>query len=107
MNKKMNFLFILSDDQGAWALHSAGNADVITPNLDELAREGNRFENFFCVSPVCSPARASILTGKIPSCHGVHDWLRSGSLNKEDLPPTEQFFITAPMASPANPPVLF
>ena len=47
MNKKMNFLFILSDDQGAWALHSAGNADVITPNLDELAREGNRFENFF------------------------------------------------------------
>lgn len=85
MNKKMNFLFILSDDQGAWALHSAGNADVITPNLDELAREGNRFENFFCVSPVCSPARASILTGKIPSCHGVHDWLRSGSLNKEDL----------------------
>lgn len=74
--KKTNILFILSDDQGAWALGCAGNEDIYTPNLDRLAEEGQRFINFFCTSPVCSPARASIVTGKIPSQHGIHDWLR-------------------------------
>ncbi len=74
-----NILFILADDHGAWALGSAGNPDVQTPNLDRLAREGMRFENFFCASPVCSAARASIMTGRIPSQHGIHDWLRGGN----------------------------
>lgn len=73
--KKMNVVFILSDDQGAWALGCANNPEILTPNLDRLAHEGILFENFFCASPVCSPARASLLTGKIPSQHGVHDWL--------------------------------
>ena len=75
-----NIIFILSDDQGAWALGSAGNDDIRTPVLDGLAGQGIRFENFFCVSPVCSPARASLLTGDIPSRHGVHDWIRVGSV---------------------------
>ncbi|MEM7034304.1 MAG: sulfatase-like hydrolase/transferase, partial [Chloroflexota bacterium] len=74
-----NFIFILTDDQGAWAMGCAGNTEMRTPNLDRLAKTGIRFENFFCVSPVCSPARASILTGRIPSQHGVHDWLRAGN----------------------------
>ena len=51
-----------------------------------IAEEGIRFENFFCASPVCSPARASILTGTIPSVHGVQDWLRGGNLNMADFP---------------------
>ncbi|MDY4466062.1 MAG: sulfatase-like hydrolase/transferase [Candidatus Treponema excrementipullorum] len=85
MKKKPNLLFILTDDQGAWALNCAGNTDISTPNLDHLAEQGMRFDNFFCASPVCSPARASILTGCIPSQHGVHDWIRSGSLDKEKL----------------------
>lgn len=85
MKTKANVLFILTDDQGAWAMRCAGNTDIQTPNLDRLAREGMRFENFFCASPVCSPARASILTGCIPSQHGVHDWIRSGSLNRKEL----------------------
>ena len=50
--QKPNILFILSDDQGAWSLGSAGNQDVKTPNLDRLAQRGIRFENFFCASPV-------------------------------------------------------
>jgi arylsulfatase A-like enzyme len=79
MSKRPNLLFILTDDQGAWAMGCAGNAEVRTPNLDRLAAEGTRFENFFCTSPVCSPARASILTGRIPSQHGVHDFLHWGS----------------------------
>ena len=78
-----NILFCLADDQGAWAMGCAGNTDIRTPNLDRLAATGMRFENFFCASPVCSPARASILTGRIPSQHGVHDWLRAGNSTME------------------------
>ncbi len=74
-NKKPNILFILSDDQGAWALGCAGNTEIHTPTLDNLAASGTRLENFFCASPVCSPARASLMTGNIPSRHGVHDYL--------------------------------
>jgi arylsulfatase A-like enzyme len=75
-----NVLFIISDDQGAWALGCAGNDEIRTPVLDRLAAAGIRFENFFCTSPVCSPARASVLTGDIPSRHGVQDWIRVGSM---------------------------
>ncbi len=78
-----NILFILTDDQGAWAMGCAGNREIRTPNLDRLAATGTRFENVFCVSPVCSPARASILTGRIPSQHGILDWLRSGNTTSE------------------------
>lgn len=84
-NSKPNIVFILSDDQGAWAMGCAGNHEIRTPNLDRLAREGIRFDNFFCASPVCSPARASILTGRIPSAHGVHDWIRSGNVDVDSL----------------------
>lgn len=81
MSKKRNnphIIFILSDDQGSWAMGCAGNPELITPNLDRIASEGMRFTNFFCASPVCSPARATLLTGRIPSQHGVHDWIREG-----------------------------
>ncbi len=80
-----NVLFILTDDQGPWALGCAGNPEIRTPALDALAARGIRFENFFCTSPVCSPARASLMTGRIPSQHGVHDWIRGG--NHRDEPP--------------------
>ena len=76
MKKQPNIVFIISDDQGYWSLGCSGNEEIISPNIDRLAQEGMRFENFFCTSPVCSPARASLLTGTIPSQHGVHDWLR-------------------------------
>lgn len=84
VKNKLNILFILSDDQGAWAMGCAGNDEVKTPNLDRLAAKGMRFENFFCTSPVCSPARASLLTGRIPSQHGVHDWISGGNGGKEE-----------------------
>lgn len=74
-----NVLFILSDDQGAWALGCSGNSEIRTPHLDRLAQSGTRFNRFFCTSPVCSPARASLLTGMTPSQHGVHDWIREGN----------------------------
>lgn len=84
--EKPNIIFILSDDQGYWAMGCAGNKEVKTPNIDILAKTGIRFENFFCTSPVCSPARATILTGRMPSAHGVHDWLAAGNTTKKYEP---------------------
>jgi arylsulfatase A-like enzyme len=75
-----NVVFILTDDQGPWAAGCYGNQEIRTPNIDRLAREGVRLENFFCSSPVCSPARASLMTGRIPSAHGVHDWIRDRNM---------------------------
>lgn len=66
---------IMTDDQGAW---SRGRLmpELVTPALDELGATGRELTSFFCASPVCSPARASVLTGRMPSAHGVHDWIR-------------------------------
>lgn len=77
--QRPNLIVIISDDQGHWALNCAGTRELRTPNLDRFAATGLRFENLFCVSPVCSAARASILTGGLPSQHGVHDFLRGGA----------------------------
>ena len=79
-SERPNVVFILTDDQGPWALGCAGNEEIRTPNLDRLAGTGVRLENFFCTSPVCSPARASLMTGRIPSAHGVHDWIRERNM---------------------------
>ena len=78
-----NVLFVLTDDQGPWAMGCAGNEEIRTPVLDALAAAGTRLENFFCASPVCSPARATLLTGQVPSAHGVHDYLRAPHVGAE------------------------
>lgn len=80
-----NIIVILTDDQGYWAMGCAGNPDVKTPNIDKLAASGIRFTNFFCTSPVCSPSRSSILTGKMPSQHGVHDWLNLETKEEKEI----------------------
>ena len=74
-SKKTNVVFILTDDQGIWAAGCYGNSEIRTPNIDRLAATGVRFENFFTTIPVCSASRACFLTGRIPSQHGVHDFL--------------------------------
>ena len=75
-----NIVVIMADNLGAWQLGCYGNADVETPHLDSLAEGGLRFERAMCCNPVCSPTRASYLTGLIPSQHGVHHWLQDGDL---------------------------
>ena len=70
-----NVVLIVSDNQSPWTLGCYGNQDIRTPNADKLAREGALFENACCVNPVCSPNRATLLTGLVPSQHGVHNWL--------------------------------
>lgn len=88
VNKPTNIIFILTDDQGPWAAGCCGNDEIRTPFIDQLASEGTRFPNFFCTSPVCSPARASLMTGRIPSGHGVHDFIKTGS-----MPPNQERYL--------------
>ena len=75
-----NILCILTDDQGVWAAGCYGNREIRTPNIDRIADSGVRFDRFFVATPVCSPSRATLLTGRIPSQHGVHDWIRGGNV---------------------------
>ncbi|MEE2657761.1 MAG: sulfatase-like hydrolase/transferase [Candidatus Latescibacterota bacterium] len=77
--KRPNVLFILTDDQGPWAAGCYGNDEIRTPGIDRIAEAGLRFDQFFCASPVCSPSRATFLTGRLNSQHGVHDWIRDGN----------------------------
>jgi len=74
-----NLVFILTDDQAPDTLGVYGNPEIQTPNLDRLARSGARLTQAFCTTPVCSPSRATLLTGQIPSQHGIHDWIRDES----------------------------
>ena len=66
-----NVILILSDDQGTLDLNCYGSKDLITPNLDALAGRGVRFTQFYAASPICSPARASLLTGRFPQRAGL------------------------------------
>jgi len=70
-----NLVFILTDNQGAWTLGCYGNPDIQTPHIDRLAAEGTRFTRALASNPVCSPTRATFLTGLLPSQHGVHSFL--------------------------------
>lgn len=70
-----NILVVMIDDHGQWATGCYGNRELHTPTLDYLARTGTRFANAFTPTPVCSPARASFFTGRLPSQHGIHDYL--------------------------------
>jgi|GEM_PF-28728 len=78
--KKPNIVFILTDNQGAWQLGCYGNPDFQTPNIDRMAKEGVRFTRAFANNAVCSPTRATYLTGLTPSQHGVHRYLSAGRL---------------------------
>lgn len=71
MSKRPNFLFIITDQQRADWLGCYGHPVLKTPNIDALAARGTRFDNFHTASPVCMPNRASLLTGRYPSLHGL------------------------------------
>lgn len=66
-----NLLFIMGDDHSAEVLGAYGNQVVRTPNLDQLASQGLRFNRAYANSPVCTPSRQSIITGKLPHAAGV------------------------------------
>lgn len=66
-----NIIFIITDDQRADWLGAAGHPTLQTPHIDRLAEEGALFTNFYTTTPLCSPSRASFLTGQYPHTHGV------------------------------------
>lgn len=82
-SERPNVVFILTDDQGPWAAGCYGNDEIRTPNLDRIAATGVRFDNYFVAIPVCSPSRATFMTGRMPSQHGVHDWIRGGNVGED------------------------
>jgi len=69
-NSRPNVIFILVDDLGWNDLGYSGSAFYETPNIDKLSKESFQFTNAYAASPVCSPTRASIMTGKYPTRFG-------------------------------------
>ena len=90
MSQRPNIVLFLTDDHGAWALGCAGHPEIRTPNLDRLASGGVRFTDATTPCPVCSPARACLMTGRTPSQHGIHDWLGPEQSEERDWLANEQ-----------------
>ena len=87
-----NVVFVLTDDQGPWAAGCYGNPEIRTPNIDRIAATGMMFRNFFVATPVCSPSRATYLTGRIPSQHSIHEWI------KENVGPEAKEYLAGEVA---------
>lgn len=72
-----NIVILLADDLGYGDVKwNNTNSYIETPNLDKLAREGAVLTDFYSASSMCSPSRAGLLTGRIPTRTGVHDWIK-------------------------------
>lgn len=71
--ERPNFVFILTDDQRYDAMSCAGHPFLCTPNMDRIAGEGARLTNAFVTTSLCSPSRASFLTGRYAHSHGIRD----------------------------------
>ena len=79
--KKPNILLIMSDDQGYHDVSYYNTKDIKTPNIDQIRNEGIRFDNFYANSPVCSPTRASLISGLYPHKAGVPGVIRTNKKN--------------------------
>lgn len=83
--KRPNILFIVADDMGPWTLSVNNNPNTHTPELDKIANAGAVFSNCFASGAVCSPTRASLITGRYPSETGVTDYIPEGDSIGVDL----------------------
>lgn len=68
----LNLVILFADDLGWGDLGSYGHPSIRTPHLDRLAREGQRWTDFYAGSPICSPSRAALLTGRLPVRSGLY-----------------------------------
>ena len=73
--ERPNLISIVTDDQGRWAMGLYGNKQIHTPYMDQIGREGAVFTNAFVATPVCSPSRATFLSGRYPSEHKITDYI--------------------------------
>ena len=71
MADRPNVLFFITDQLRADHLGCYGNRIIRTPAIDSLAARGTAFDRFYVASPVCQPNRATLMTGRMPSLHGV------------------------------------
>ena len=72
-----NVIFIMTDDQSQWGVGAYGNKEIVTPHLDQLARDGVLLRHAFVTTPVCSASRATFLTGLYSTQTGIPDYLAS------------------------------
>jgi arylsulfatase A-like enzyme len=72
--EKPNIVLVMADDQGWGDMAYNGHPEVKTPNFDQAAATGLRFDRFYAAAPVCSPTRASVMTGRHPNRMGVFKW---------------------------------
>ncbi len=83
-----NVIIIFTDDQGYEDVGCFGSPDILTPNLDQMAKEGIKLTSFYAAQPVCSASRAALLTGCYPNRIGIHNALMPHSpigLNPEEV----------------------
>ena len=86
MARRPNFLLFVTDQHRADHLGCYGNTEVRTPHIDALAAQGCRFDQFHVATPICQPNRASLMTGRLPSAHGVQ-------MNGRELSHGERTFV--------------
>ena len=67
-----NIIVIFADDLGYGDIATYGSQTIKTPNIDRMAAEGAKFDQFYSASPVCTPSRAALLTGRYPIRQGIH-----------------------------------
>src|SRR6266853_7045604 len=89
-------VLIVADGLGSWMLGCAGNHEILTPNIDQLAQSGARFQNHLICTPADSPSLATLFTGRVPRQHGIQEFLTPEPIEK---PPQGQ---AAPPASFKN-----
>jgi len=78
--ERPNVVIIMTDNHSEWTLGCYGNKDIKTPHIDKLAKNGTLFTRAFANNAVCSPTRASFLTGLMPCQHGVHCFLQYSAM---------------------------
>ncbi|MDF1814535.1 MAG: sulfatase-like hydrolase/transferase [Verrucomicrobiales bacterium] len=81
--EKPNIVLVFIDDMGWGDFSCFGNRDATTPNIDQLASEGIRFEQFYVNSPICSPSRTAISTGQYPQRWKITSYLAYRQLNED------------------------
>jgi len=82
--EKPNIILIMTDDLGWYDVGFNGNTEVKTPNLDALAKQGIIFDRFYSASPVCSPTRASVMTGRHPRRTNINN-ANNGHLRNDEI----------------------
>jgi len=88
INRRPNIILIMADDLGWKELGSYGQEKIRTPHLDQMAKEGMRFTQFYTGAPVCAPARCNLMTGKHPK---IVEKMEKIILQERDKPERPEF----------------